>query len=222
MNDPYRVLGISPDASDEEIKQAYRRLAKKYHPDLHPGDPVAAQKMQEVNAAYEQIKNPEKAQRTYHSSGQSGQGSYGGYTTYGFDPFAEWFRQQARRQQRGDSYQQSAYRYLVDHQFEEALKALENSTNRDGYWYYLSAIANDGLDNQVTALEHIRKAITLEPGNMEYKETLATIQSGSYSYRQRRERFRQITSTACSCCATGALCYFASSNPICFFYPFFC
>ena len=55
IEDPYKVLGVSPDASDEEIKRAYRRLAKKYHPDLNPGDKVAAQKMQEVNAAYEQI-----------------------------------------------------------------------------------------------------------------------------------------------------------------------
>ena len=60
VDDPYRVLGVSPDASDEEIKRAYRLLAKKYHPDLNPGDPEAARKMQEVNAAYDQIKNPEK------------------------------------------------------------------------------------------------------------------------------------------------------------------
>ena len=60
IHDPYKVLGVSPDASDEEIKQAYRRLAKKYHPDLNPGDEAAAKKMQEVNAAYEQIKNPER------------------------------------------------------------------------------------------------------------------------------------------------------------------
>jgi molecular chaperone DnaJ len=62
MTDPYKVLGVSPDASDEEIKKAYRRLAKQYHPDRNPGDQEAAKKMQEVNAAYEQIKNPEKAQ----------------------------------------------------------------------------------------------------------------------------------------------------------------
>ena len=59
MDDPYKVLGVSPDASDEEIKRAYRNLAKKYHPDLNPGDQEAARKMQRINAAYEQIKNPE-------------------------------------------------------------------------------------------------------------------------------------------------------------------
>ena len=60
IDDPYKVLGVSPDASDEEIKRAYRRLAKQYHPDLNPGDEVAAKKMQQINAAYDQSKNPEK------------------------------------------------------------------------------------------------------------------------------------------------------------------
>ena len=87
IDDPYKVLGVSRDASDEDIKRAYRRLAKKYHPDLNPGDQEAARRMQEVNAAYEQIKNPEK----FAGQQSSGYGNaYGGY----YDPFGG-YRQQA-------------------------------------------------------------------------------------------------------------------------------
>lgn len=59
ISDPYAILGVDRGASEEEIKAAYRRLAKQYHPDLHPGDQQAAKKMQEINAAYEQLKNPQ-------------------------------------------------------------------------------------------------------------------------------------------------------------------
>ena len=57
MNDPYAVLGVSKNATEAEITKAYRALARKYHPDLNPGDKTAEAKMKEINAAYEQIKD---------------------------------------------------------------------------------------------------------------------------------------------------------------------
>ena len=67
IDDPYKILGLERGASDEEVKQAYRRLAKKYHPDLNPGDQEAAKKMQQINEAYDQIKNPEESLRGLRS-----------------------------------------------------------------------------------------------------------------------------------------------------------
>ena len=175
IEDPYKVLGVSPDASDEEVKQAYRRLAKKYHPDLNPGDPVAARKMQEVNEAYEQIKNPDPF-RQPHS------GEY-------HDPFGG----RGYGESQGDRYQKAAYQYIRFRRYAEALNALQNSTERNARWYYLSALANDGLGNQVTALEHIRRAVSMEPDNAEYLWTLEQIENGGAAYRQTAGNFRGFT-----------------------------
>ena len=174
MSDPYKVLGVSPDASDDEIKQAYRRLAKKYHPDINPGDEEAARKMQEINAAYEQIKNPEKQAS---SSGPSG------YNPYGYNPYGYSSGGSSGQTAQGDSYQEAAYHYLRMGRYREALTALENSSNRDARWYYISAMANDRLGNQVTALEHIRKAVSMDPGNAVYLNALERIRSGGTAYR---------------------------------------
>ena len=191
IDDPYRVLGVSRDASDEEIKQAYRRLAKKYHPDLNPGDQEAARKMQEVNAAYEQIKNPEKAQP------QSG--------GYGYDPFGG-YRQQSRPEAGDDQYQQAAAQYIRFGRFREALNTLENSAQRDARWYYLSALANDGLGNQVTAMEHIRRAVSMDPGNPEYLSALSRMEHGGADYRQTAGNFQGFTMGG-SRCMNLCLCY---------------
>ena len=200
IDDPYKVLGVSPDASDEEIKRAYRRLAKKYHPDLNPGDQEAARKMQEVNAAYEQIKNPEKAQ-------QSSQGGYGGGY---YDPFGGAYRQQSYGEsQTADQYQQAAAQYIRFGRYQEALNALDNSQERNARWYYLSALANDGLGNQVTALEHIRRAVSMEPDNPEYQQTLNQIEYGGAAYRQQAGQFRGF-SMGGDPCTTLCLCYLAN------------
>lgn len=108
MRDPYEVLGVPRGASEEEVTKAYRALAKKYHPDLNPGDEEAARRMSEINEAYDSIRRG-GAQPTY-TTGSSAYGGTGGQTQE--DPFREfwqWYaaaQEQARRQQQQQQYQQ--------------------------------------------------------------------------------------------------------------------
>ena len=195
IEDPYKVLGVSPTASDEEIKRAYRALAKKYHPDRNPGDEEAAKKMQQVNAAYEQIKNPAAAQQNQ---------GYGGYSQY--DPFGGYQQRSYTDSDAGDNYQKAALNYIRFGRYREALNALENSQQRDARWYYLSALANHGLGNQVTALEHIRRAVSMEPDNQEYIDALNRIEYGGAAYRQQAGNFRGFEMRS-NPCMNLCLCY---------------
>lgn len=180
--DPYQILGVSPDASDEDIKRAYRRLAKKYHPDLNPGDEEAAKQMQRVNAAYEQIQNK---------------------GTGGYDPF----RGAAQEQSDADRYQQAAMQYIRYRRFQEALNVLGSTQARDARWYYLSALAHDGLGNQVTALEHMRRAVSMEPDNLMYLRALDQLQQGGRAYTQQAGNYQGYPNRA-DPCTNLLLCWF--------------
>ena len=202
MRDPYEVLGVSRDASDEDIKKAYRKLAKQYHPDVNPGDKSAEEKMKEVNAAYDAIKNGTANQ--YGAQGASGQGGYGnygyggysgfggygqgGWQTYTWDPFRGWTAYGSQQQTRQDPEEtnelRAARNYIAARHYAEALHVLSNIADRTAKWYYYSAIANAGQGNRILALEHARQACKMDPGNAEYETYLDELERGGNAYRQ--------------------------------------
>ena len=209
MADPYQILGVDPNATDEEIKRAYRKLAKQYHPDANPGDEYAARKMQEINDAYDRIKNPEK----YRSQSSQGHNPYG-QTGYGYDPFGGYYQQ--RRSYGGkysDPHMQAAYNYILYRRYREALNVLaEMEHAHDAAWYYLSALANQGAGNQVTALEHMRKAVSMEPDNQEYLNALDRMERGGDTYRRQAGNFRGFDIHT-NPCAAMCMCY--ACNQMC-------
>lgn len=191
VQDPYKVLGVSPGASEEEIKKAYRELSKKYHPDLNPGDEAAAQKMREVNAAYDQIQRGGGQQQAYGQAGYNpgggyGYSGYGGYGSYGdfggWGGYSSW-QQQSRRQYERSEYT-AAVNYIRNGMYREALNCLNGVpvSERDARWYYLHAGANMYLGNKVAAMESARRACEIEPDNEEYQRLLRQLQTGGDFY----------------------------------------
>lgn len=220
VQDPYKTLGVSPDASDEEIKKAYRDLAKRYHPDRNPGDEAAAKRMNEINAAYDQIKNG-TAQQGY--GGGSAYQQYGGYQQYGnwagWDAWGDFGG--ARQQQYERSEYTAAKNYIRNGMYREALNALLGVPvpERDGKWYYLTAGANMYMGNKIAALDAAKKAVEIDPGNEEYRRLLQQLQSGGDFYDSYNTGFRTGLS------ADRLLCTLCAANfclgPMCG-YRFFC
>ena len=174
---PYDVLGVSPSASDYEIKKAYRDLTRKYHPDANVDNPLAdlaEEKFKEVQEAYDTIMRERSSgsSGSYSyggsSSGSSGSYSYGGGTSQGGAP---------------DPRLQAAVNYINSRRFREALNTLDQIPERSAMWYYLSGCANAGLGNNVLARDHAAQAVNMEPNNLQYRQLLNQLDFSSRRYQ---------------------------------------
>jgi len=188
MNDPYKVLGVDPSASDEEVKKAYRDLARKYHPDNYQNNPLAdlaEEKMKEINEAYDLI--------TRSRSGGGRQTGYGYQSAY---------QGQQYTQQQSDSAVFSQIRQCINmRDIVRAEQLLRSVPQHNGEWHFLAghiAYQKGWLDE---ATQHFQTACSMDPSNVEYRQALAMMQRGGGSYRP-----GAYSSTTCDPC-TAYLCF---------------
>ena len=157
MADPYKVLGVSPSATDEEIKDAYRKLAKNYHPDQYADSPLAelaGEKMKEINEAYDTI----VSQRKNRAAG-------GGYTAAGGYHYGRGS---------GTSAFSDVRNYIMAGRIADAEQLLNGVPveSRNAEWYFLkgSVLYRRGWLEE--AKEHFTRACQMDPGNPEYQAAL--------------------------------------------------
>ena len=168
MSNPYTVLGVSPNATDDEIKEAYRKLAKKYHPDINPDKELAEAKMKEINYAYDTIKKMRENKNTYHSE----------YTTnYNSNTY------------NNNINFETVERYIVAKEFMLARMALYQLPKTSSKWYYYSAIISFNLGDIQTASYHIDIACSMEPNNQTY-QNLKSQMENMYYQRKTTKRYK--------------------------------
>ena len=180
---PYEILGISRNASEEEIKKAYKELVKKYHPDMHQNNPLselAEEKFKEIQEAYEYlIKNKT-------SSYDSGQYGYSDRTSYS---------------SRSNVYDFQQVRSFINAgRFQEADLILQTLDNSTGEWYFLKAVINarQGFVNQAYSL--LAEALRKDPGNPEYVQFQAQLAQFSNRSQSPFGRTRDMDMANDMCC----------------------
>ena len=170
---PYDILGVSPDASDEEVKKAYRKLTKKYHPDANVNNPnkeAYTEKFKQVQSAYKTIMDDRK--RGYSNQSYNGYDqSYGSY-------------------QQTHSNDEQAYANVISYlnagRYQEAWDILDHILNKTDVWFYYAAICQNGLGNIVQAIQFAETAVQMNPANLQYLLLLQQLRSGQGQYNERR------------------------------------
>ncbi len=194
---PYEVLGVPQGADEETIKNAYKKLAKKYHPDRYINSPMAdmaSEKMKEINMAYDMLTG-----KNQNNTNTYGANPYGSYTYNTNIPSFETVRLLIKLGQIA-----SAERMLVN-------------LPKDAQWYYLYGIIYMRKGWYDKAIEYINRAVEMEPGNIEYRTTLDNIKNRNTTYT------KTYTSTNFNdCCRTLPCLLLCSCNPWCRVYPCCC
>ena len=177
MNDPYQTLGVSENASDEEIKKAYRDLARKYHPDNYHDNPLAdlaQEKMKEINAAYEEIN------RRRSGGNRTSGGSYGGYQ-----------QQYGQYQGRSSSSVLQQVRIAIQSgDLSRAEALLANYSDHNAEWNFLRGAVCYRRGWMDEAKRYYQTACQMDPGNPEYRQALEFMEKGTQSaYRPGGQQF---------------------------------
>ncbi|MCI8591732.1 MAG: DnaJ domain-containing protein [Lachnospiraceae bacterium] len=180
MLDPYNVLGVPRDAGMDEIKKAYRKLSRTYHPDANIDNPNKAQaeeKFKQIQEAYNRIlKEKERGASSYSSDSRDTAGSYG--------PWGQYHQDASSGYDEADVELRAATNYINNGLYQEAMNVLNNMSGRSGRWYYLHAMANYGVGNQVNAIDDARQAVRMEPGNLSYQQLLSRLEHGGAQWYQ--------------------------------------
>lgn len=166
MNNPYQVLGVSPNASQEEVKKAYRDLARKYHPDNYHDNPLAdlaQEKMKEINEAYDTIM---KGGASSSGSRQSGQSR--SYSDYSGSETGEFASVRAAINAGNLAY---------------AEQLLNNSGNRNAEWNFLMGSLYYRKGWLEEARRYYQTAVNMDPYNNEYRQALNYMASSGQAYR---------------------------------------
>ena len=176
MNDPYQILGVPETASDEEVKRAYRELARKYHPDNYHDNPLAdlaQEKMKDINAAYEQITKMRSGAKGggYSSAGTSG--SYSGYCGYQ--------QQYSSQSSSGSSVLQQVRIAINTGNITRAEALLANYSDHNAEWNFLRGAVCYRRGWMDEAKRYYQTACQMDPGNAEYRQALEFMERGTES-----------------------------------------